>query len=223
MKKEAPHHVKAHVDGLERFLNLAPRTRILDLACGAGKQTLELARRGHRVLGLDCVEAALSEARQAARHERLTVHFLKSDIRQIPYRAEFDVVVSLFSSFGRFPGERDDLRALEAVRKALKPRGRLLIDLLNKEWLMRHGAPASFDFESGRWDSQRVYALTEIKSLIERAGLAYRRVWGDFDGGAYGMDSPRMIVLAEKIEEGRSPRRDDEGLATAIRIKGRRR
>lgn len=221
--------IKAQIDGVERFLMLEPRSRILDLACGAGRQTIELARRGHRVLGVDGAEEALSEARHAARQERLNVHFLKSDIRQIPYRAEFDAVVNLFDSFGYFPAERDDLRALEAVCKALKPRGRFLIDLLNKERLMRRfSGQDSFDFETGRLDtssfaSRRVYALTEIKSLIERSGLVYRQAWGAFDGSIYGMDSQRMIILAEKPEEKQVVRKPEKGLAMAIRIKGRRR
>jgi SAM-dependent methyltransferase len=249
------HQVKAHVDGLERFLNLEPRSRVLDLACGSGKQTLELSRRGHRVLGLDSLEAQLTEARHAAKAERLNAHFLKGDIRQLGYRGEFDAVVNLYSSFGQFPLERDDAKTLEGVAKGLKPGGKLLMDLLNKEWLMRHFEPdlweqsedsegvvldqISFNFESGRLENRRnllgsdghrtpsfvsvrVYALTELKRLLESSGLAYRRVWGGFDGSAYGMDSRRMIVLAEKPAH-RPPAKKEEVLESAIRIKGRSR
>lgn len=250
------YQLKSQVDGVERFLKMEPRSRVLDLACGAGRQTLELARRGHRVLGMDCQEAALAEARNSARNERLTVHFLKGDPRQIPYRAEFDAVVNLFSSFGGFPAERDDLKTLECVRKSLKPGGKLLIDLLNKEWLMRHFEPnfweqgedgkgsvvldqISFNFETGRLDnhrtivgkdgarrpsfvSMRVYTLTEIRRLIAQAGLEYRQAWGGFDGSSYGMDSPRMIVLAVRPPEGPARRPAGPDLPSAIKIKGRR-
>ncbi len=249
--------LKAQLDAVERFLALEPRSRVMDLACGRGRQTLELARRGHRVLGIDPDDAALAQARQAARGERLNVHFLKNDIRQITYRAEFDAVINLFTSFGYFPSERDDLRALESVARALKPGGRLLLDLLNKEWLMRHfdpnaweqaeggrGAVAlddiSFNFETGRLENRRtiinkdgsrspvfisvrVYTLTEIKSLLARAGLTYRQSFGGFEGVPYGMDSPRLIVLAERAHDRRPAKKPQEVLVTAIRIKGRRR
>lgn len=249
------YQIKAQIDGLARFLELEPRSRILDLACGSGRQTLELARRGHRVLGVDMSEEALSEARQAARNERLNVHFLKNDLRQLSYRAEFDAVVNLYASFGYYPHERDDLKTLESVRKAMKPGAKLILDLLNKEWLMRHFEPnfweqgedgrgavvldqISFNFETGRLDNNRtivtkdgsrtpsfvsfrVYTLTEIKSLLATAGLDYRQTWGGFDGGAYGMESQRMIVLATKPSEGRAPKKGD-GLISAIKIKGRR-
>ena len=220
--------IRAQIDGIEMILRLEPRSRVLDLGCGYGRQTIELARRGHRVLGMDASDRRLAEARHAARAERLNVHFIKNDPRQIPYRGEFDAVVALSSSFGRLSGKRDDQRALESVHRSLKPGAMLLVDQLNKEWLMRHFEPkseqVSFDFETGRLNSLRVYTLTELKELLLRAGLRYRGCWGSFDGSAYGMDSPRMIVLAERPVETRPARRArlDDGIPKAIRIKGRR-
>jgi hypothetical protein len=98
----------------------------------------------------------------------------------------------------------------------------------------------SFNFESGRLENRRtiinkdgsrtpvfvsvrVYTLTEIKSLLGRAGLTYRQSFGGFDGVPYGMDTPRLIVLAERSPERRAPAKPVEQLPTAIRIKGRRR
>jgi SAM-dependent methyltransferase len=248
--------VRAQVDGVERFLSLEARARVLDLGCGRGSQTIELARRGYRVLGMDADERTLSHGRANARDEKIYVHFTKNDPRQIPYRGEFDAVLCLSSSFGRLASERDDQRALESILKSLKPGAKLLIDQLNKEWLMRHFEPNTweqgdakgevileqvvFNFEAGRLDirrtivgpdgtrkpvvsSLRVYTLTELKALLARAGFRYLSSFGGFDGAAYGMESPRMIVLAEKSAEARPKRKDpDEGLPTAIRIKGRR-
>lgn len=253
MKKEA-----LQADGVERFLNLEARSRVLDLGCGAGRRTLELARRGHRVLGVDPDEKALAAARLAAKSERLNVHFMKQDLGELSYRAEFDAIVCFDGAFGRGESDRDDLRALECARKGLKPGGRILIDVVNKERLMRHFEPhtwehgeegkgavvldqVSFDFEKGRlhdkrtivagdgkrspaYLSLRIYALTELIAQCERAGLKYRQAWGGFDGTAYGMDSPRLIVLAERSrnEKPERARKTDDDFPTAIRIKGRR-
>lgn len=215
------HEIREQADGVERFLALEVRARVLDLACGSGQQTVELARRGYRVLGID----PSSAPSRPAHAERLNVHFLKCDVRAIAYRAEFDAVVSLSASFGRLPGERDDLKTLEAVKRSLKPGGKLLLDLPNREELMRGGVP--FNLETGRLEgpreSLRVYALTEVKGLIAQAGLAYRGAFGGFDGSAYGPDSRRLIVLAEKSRESERPlRKTEETLVSAIRIKGRR-
>ena len=223
--------IGAQADGIERVLALEPRSRVLDLGCGCGGRALELARRGHRVLGIDIDERALAQARAAAKGERLTVHFMKADAREISYRADFDAVVCLDGAFGRLPSDRDDLRALDNARKALKPGAKLLLDVPNKEWLMRRFEPAdqlAFDFETGRLDasfrSLRVYSLTELIAQTERAGLRYRRSWGGFDGAAYGLDNPRLLVLAERPRDERPARRAgaDDGFPTAIRIKGRR-
>lgn len=249
--------IKTMIDGLERFLVLEPRSRVLDLGCGSGRRTLELARRGHRVLGVDCDERALALARAAVKDERLNVHFLKAQASAINYRGELDAVVSLDGAFGQSSGDREDLRGLEAVRRALKPGGKLLVDSINREWLMRHFEPnfweraeegegavvldrISFDFEKGRLDnhrtivhadgkrtpsflSVRVYALTELKAQLASAGLIYRQCWGGFDGSAYGMESPRLVVLAERGRDETPAKRGDEGFPRAIRIKGRRR
>jgi SAM-dependent methyltransferase len=233
VKKEA--HAKSQIDGLARFLHLEPRSRVLDLSCGAGRATIELARRGHRVLGIDPDEREFAHARAAAKGEGLNVHFMKADPREISYRADFDAVLFLDGAFGRLPSERDDLRALDNARKALKPGAKLLLDVPNREWLMRHLEPNEqtfFDFEKGRLEdtrppafpSLRVYALTELISLLERSGLLYRRNWGGFDGSAYGMESARLIVLAERPLGEKPARRgaSDDGFPTAIRIKGRR-
>jgi SAM-dependent methyltransferase len=253
MRPHSP--VKAQIDGLERYLRLEPRSRVLDLGCASGKRTIELARRGHRVLGLEPDPKALSEARESAAGETLNLHFHKADPRAISYRAEFDAVVLLGGALGRFPSDRDALRCLEAARKALKPQGLLLVDAINREWLMRHFEPnlweqeegekavvlddAEFDFETGRLvnrktlvgpdgkrtpalDSRRVYALTELKELLSRAGFDYRQSWGGFDGSAYGLDSPRLVTLAAPGREPRGRVKADDGLPKAIRIKGRR-
>jgi SAM-dependent methyltransferase len=251
-----PHaHVKVQVDGVDRYLQLETRSRVLDLGCGSGRRALELARRGHRVLGVDPDERALATARAAAKAERLNAHFVHADPRTIPYRAEFDAVVCLDGALGQLPTDRDDLRALEAARRALKPGAKMLVDTVNREWIMRHFEPnfwergegggdvvldqIAFDFEKGRLDnsrvivsadgrrtpafvSVRVYALTELLAQAEKAGLSRRGVWGGFDGAAYGLESPRLVCLFERRRDERAPRKVDERLATAIRIKGRR-
>ena len=89
-----------------------------------------------------------------------------------------------------------------------------------------------FNYEKGRLDdrrsppssSLRIYALTELIAQMERAGLTYLRSWGGFDGTPYVLDSPRLLVLGERPRDERPARRGtvDDGLPTAIRIKGRR-
>jgi SAM-dependent methyltransferase len=223
------HLTKGQVDGVERILGLTPRMRILDVCCGYGRHSLELARRGYRhVVGVDLSPPLLARARRAARTEGLRVAFRRGDMRRLRFRGTFDVALNLFTSFGYFAEETEDLAALRGMARALRPGGRLLMDLLNREWLVRHFQPRfrdetalgtvennlTFDLASGRLRNQRrfgrggrrrtlavefrVYGLTEMVRLLEAAGLRYERAYGNFEGAAYGMDTFRMIVVSTK-------------------------
>ena len=159
-------------------------------------------------------------------------------MRNIPYSGEFDAVVVRHPAIGRFPRERDDLRSLEGIRKALKPNGRLLMKLVNREWVIRHlplaGAEAglSFDFTTGRLErsgalgaqgptSIRLYSLTEVLRLLDAAGLSVQHAWGRLDRTPYSLDTFHMVILAQRPRDVPPPKSDDEGLESALKIKGR--
>ena len=232
--------IRAQVDGLERFLELKHRARVLDLGCGAGAQTLELARRQYRVVGMEGANASLVPVRERAKAESLTVHFLANPLDRIPYDGEFNAVINVRNPLGSLPNERDDLRCLQAVHRALKPGGRLLLDLLNREWLVRHlgAGDGAFDLVTGRIDGRgfaprgaaarggtgtlRLYTLTELRRLLVEGGFRVRGVWGDYHGRPYTLESLRMIVVADRIEPPkRTVPKDEEEFERAVRIKGR--
>ena len=223
------HLTKSQVDGVERMLGLTPEMRILDVCCGYGRHSLELARRGYRhVVGVDFSRPLLARAWRTARAEGLRVTFRREDMRRLPFRGSFDVALNLFTSFGYFQDEAEDLGALRGMARALRPGGRLLMDLLNREWLIRHFQPRfrdvtplgtvennlTFDLETGRLLNRRrfgkgdrrrtltvqfrVYALTEMVRLFGAAGLHCEAAYGNFERVPYGMDSFRMIVVATK-------------------------
>ena len=241
--ERADNVLRERVQGIERLIGLKHRARVLDLGCGSGRQTVELARRHYRVLGMDIPAEALAKARLAIRNHKLTVHFLAGDMRRIPYAEEFDAAINLQNPIGCYPTERDDLQCLQAVARALKSEGKLLLDLVNREWLITRlsgssGGRPIYDLRAGTLDCRglfhegqtrpailerrlRVYTLTEIHSLLARAGFELKNVWGDFAGGPYGIQSERMIVLAQKLPEGPSEGGRGDGLVRAMRIKGR--
>jgi len=136
-----PERTAREVDFLVEALRLEPGARILDLACGHGRHSLELARRGYRVTGLDLSEPSLAIAREAAEREGLQVEFLHGDMREIPFVAEFDAVINMFTAFGYLESEAEDQRVLDGVARALKPGGAFLMDTINALWLFRHFRP----------------------------------------------------------------------------------
>ena len=117
-----------------KALQLKAGADVLDLCCGQGRHCVPFAKHGFRVTGLDLNPSYLELARQAAKAENVELETVAADMRQIPFQSHFDAIVNMYSSFGYLESEAEDLSVLESVAKALKPGGRLLLDMLNREW-----------------------------------------------------------------------------------------
>ena len=124
-----------------RTLALKPGDRVLDLACGQARHAVPLARQGIDVTGQDQSADYLRDARDAAEQAGIDLPLVNSDMRTIPFEGQFDAVISMFTSFGYFESEVDNLQVLTEISKALKPGGRVLIDLINREWVIANNRP----------------------------------------------------------------------------------
>lgn len=129
---------KMQVDFILEKLGLRPNARILDLCCGMGRHLLELTRRGYNVLGVDASNYMLDECRKAAELENLQVGLLQSDMREIDCDCDFDAVINMFTSFGYLESDEEDLKVLKMIAKALRPGGKFLLDVTNREYIMRN-------------------------------------------------------------------------------------
>jgi SAM-dependent methyltransferase len=165
------------VEGVVKILHLRPGGRVLDLACGAGRHSIELAKRGLAVVGYDLSEPLLKVARANARKASTRVRFVRGDMRELPYHGEFDAAVNLFTSFGYFDDPEEDRKVLARVARALKPRGKFLMERFNREslatvlpsqsWQVRDDHSVilyedTFDILRGRYETEQI--------VIDRAG-----------------------------------------------------
>lgn len=132
-----------HVPFLRGALGLVPHARVLDVGCGEGRYARALSRAGMRVTGFDLSEELLAAARARSPGLPGAPTYVRGDMRELPFHAQFDAAVSLFSSFGYFDEASDDAKVLEGVARALVPGGRLLVDVANGERLRRMLVPAS--------------------------------------------------------------------------------
>jgi SAM-dependent methyltransferase len=217
----------AQVAFVERELALAPGARVLDLGCGHGRHANELSRRGYSVLGVDLVLGFLEKARDEARRDGLRVDYALGDVRGLGVMAAFDHAICLFDAFG-FLEDEGNAAYLESAAAALRPGGSLLLDVRNRDWMVRNLLPVTvldkgddlmidrhvFDTRLGRLVDRRtyvrggrarsvtfsirLYALTEIEALLRAAGLAPERAWGGWDGAPLSLAKNRMLVLARK-------------------------
>jgi SAM-dependent methyltransferase len=220
-ESEAEQHAEFVARHLPAEDGRCPRA-VLDLACGAGRHTAALRRRGYRTLGVDISLTLLARMSGLPK--------VSGDMRRLPFRGEsFDWVLSFFTSFGYFEQERENFRVLEEIVRTLAPGGRLLLDLMNPEPVLAHLTPRESQQLDGRrvdierWydaakkrinkriavetpgskpraflESVRVYQPDEVIIGLHWAGLDVDRVFGNFQGDPYARDSERLILIGNK-------------------------
>jgi SAM-dependent methyltransferase len=162
-----PKKTSAEVRGVAKMLGLRAPADVLDLCCGTGRHAVGLAALGHRVTGLDWSAELLAAAAEESARRGVTLDLVRGDMRRLRYRRRFDAVVNLFTSFGYFETEREDIAVLNGVRRALRPGGVFLIDVLNKEWLMRHFTP-KFRQDNPEGDVRRAYNRLSFDPVTSR-------------------------------------------------------
>jgi SAM-dependent methyltransferase len=138
------------VDGLLTLAEVEAGAAILDMGCGPGRHSLELARRGYRVTGVDRTRIYLDEARRRAVDEGLEIELIQGDNRDFERDGAFDFALSLFTSVGYYETEEENRAVLEVLGRCLKPGGKLVIELMSKEVLARTFSPRDWrELEDG--------------------------------------------------------------------------
>ena len=121
---------------IDRIASLSIKDTILDVGCGHGRHSIGLASLGYRVVGIDYSRKFIQMAINTARKAHVNPIFKQQDMRRLNYDAAFDVVLSIFTSFGYFD-HHENLHVLHNMCKALKNHGRLVLDVLNADMIFR--------------------------------------------------------------------------------------
>ncbi|HZX11556.1 MAG TPA: class I SAM-dependent methyltransferase, partial [Acidobacteriota bacterium] len=139
---------KDELDLFVSALDLPKDAQILDLCCGQGRHSLELASRGYtQVTGLDRSHYLINRARKLNKQAGLKVQFKEGDARKLRFKDNsFDAVLIAGNSFGYFESAKDDQRVLEEVKRILKPEGKLLIDVTDGKYMREHFEPRSWEW-----------------------------------------------------------------------------
>ncbi|WP_422361123.1 SAM-dependent methyltransferase [Reichenbachiella sp.] len=118
----------AFLDHLIDYFKIKPHAKILDLACGKGRHSIYLNKKGFDVTGVDLSEENI---KFASTKQNDTLHFAVHDMRDVFAREEFDYVFNLFTSFGYFDSKEENLNVIDATIQSLKLGGKFLLDFLN--------------------------------------------------------------------------------------------
>jgi len=209
------------VDFLVEVLGLGEEAALLDLGCGTGRHSVELARRGFRVTGVDLSQGMLTEARRSAERAGVTVEWRKGDAGTFRPGGLFDAVICLCEGGFGLLGAADDpvrqpLAILKTIAVSLKPAAPFLITVLNGLAMARRNTPA--DAESGKFDPQRMvevsdcrptpegspielwergFVPTELILMAETVGLEVTDIWGGTAGrwGRRAIDLDEMEIM----------------------------
>ena len=208
------------MDNLTHYLNLPEKATVLDLACGKGRHSIYLNQLGFTVLGADLSENSIAEANKNANE---TLHFKVHDMRE-PFEEKFDAIFNLFTSFGYFENDDDNLTTLKAIKESLSDYGFAVIDFMNvsqvietlvpeeiktmegidfhiKRYLKENHIYKEIDFEDQGQKfhfTEKVKALTlkDFEDLMEEAGIYLLDIFGDYKLKKFHKtESERLIVI----------------------------
>jgi SAM-dependent methyltransferase len=217
---------EVEVRAMSDILKLPSKAKVLDLCCGSGRHAFILHQLGYDVTGVDLSETLLKAAQSA--DSTYSIRWIRGDMRSIPLEDSFDAIFNLFTSFGYFESDDENIRVLEEIRRLLNADGQFIIDFLNPSFVCEHLVPFSrreegnilieeFREISGPFVVKRIeltpeqgtkriyreqvklYSLTQFESMLASAGLQLEQVYGGYDGAEYReQESPRLIMVGRK-------------------------
>ncbi len=171
----------AVLDGLFRDGGVPAGGRVLDLACGVGRHSIELARLGYRVTGVDISPVFIERARELAKDAGAEVEFHVGDARgigeQLAGSEPFDATINMFTSHGYY-GREADVRMFRQLRDLSGPDALLLVNAANRDWFMNGFLPEGTQEADGVliWEKR---SLDMVTSSIENRWEFFKRSNGD--------------------------------------------
>lgn len=190
---------RRQVDFLIEKLGLKGGEKVLDLACGFGRHALELARRGLDVTGVDITPAYIDYAAAQAKAENLNARFICSDIRDVDYVNQFDVVLNMADgAVGYLENEEENQKIFRVVSQALKPGGKHFMDIMN-------GSYAETHFPCQLWDAgEKCLTLSKFEWDKAKKTLIYRQVDYTYGEALYKPEmlegNPIRLYTLEEIQ-----------------------
>ncbi len=212
------------IDTISDFLKLQPNSKCWDLCCGKGRHSIYLNKKGLDVIGTDLSPQSILEANKSANEN---LEFYEHDMRKLFRTNYFDIVFNIFTSFGYFEKQEDDLHVFDAVQKGLKSKGLFVFDYLNSEYVKsimiecdsktidgitfniskkieNNTVVKNIDFtdkgQSFHFEERvKLFDKTYFESLAKECNLTILNTFGNYQLQAFDINtSPRLILVLQK-------------------------
>jgi 2-polyprenyl-3-methyl-5-hydroxy-6-metoxy-1,4-benzoquinol methylase len=223
-KNRDENEAELFISNLYSFLNLSNES-VLDLACGKGRHSLTLNKLGLKVLGVDLSSQSIACASQ---FKKQNLSFEVHDMREVIENNSFDVIFNLFTSFGYFDDENDNVKVLRSIYEMLQPNGLLVIDFMNVKKVLSNLVKQERKIEEGieflltrNFDGRfitkdihfqddnkefsfqervRAFSYDHFHTMLKSTNFKIEAVFGDFKLNPFNEQlSDRLIIIARKL------------------------
>jgi len=210
------------MQNLIKYLALKKDSIILDLACGKGRHSIYLNSLGYEVRGVDLAKNSIDFAKK---FENESLKFKVHDMRN-PKTQQYDTIFNLFTSFGYFEEDSEDICVLQNIKDALKPNGVAVIDFLNVKKALKNLVAEEIQqrdaitfnikrsvkdgfiikeilFRADGQDHQyfervKCLTLTKIKKYLDQVGLTLVDHFGDYNLEKFDVENSNRLILVVK-------------------------
>lgn len=208
------------MDNIVHYLNLPEEAKILDLACGKGRHAIYLNQLGFDVTGADLSANSIAAAKKL---ENKTLHFQEHDMR-LPFEEKYDAIFNLFTSFGYFENDADNLTTLKAMKESLTEYGFAVIDFMNVDRVIANLVPEevktvdNIDFHIKRYvkdnhifkkidfedqgqkfhftEKVQALKLQDFETMMEQSDIFLLDIFGDYKLRKFHKtESERLIMI----------------------------
>lgn len=210
------------MDNLTDYLNLPEEAKILDLACGKGRHSIYLNSLGYQVTGADLSENSINEA---SKYANATLKFKVHDMREV-CENKYDAIFNLFTSFGYFDDDADNLKTLKAIHNSLDETGFACIDFMNVDYVIDNLVPEeiktveNIDFHIKRYvkdnhiykeikfnadgedfqytEKVQALRLADFEKMMEVAGIYLLDVFGNYKLQKFFKNQSERLIMIFK-------------------------
>jgi len=208
-------------------ITLYKDSHILDIGCGQGRHLSVFAEKKYQITGIDLSAVLLRIAKQNHINNSFA-HFIQADMRKLPLNSNFDLILNLFTSFGYFENDDENISVLKQINLLLKESGNFVFDYFNSDFVKKNLVPKHKEkvgeliveqeryIENSRikkkinmmkngkkstyFESVKLYSPEEIFHMLQSVNLKINKTFGNYDGSSFNQESPRFLVFGEKFE-----------------------
>jgi len=215
------------VKSILSIIDIKKEAKVLDLACGAGRYSIEFAKKGFAITAVDLSKNLLDTARKNAEALNVNIDLIRADLRQFKIETKFDLVLNLFTSFGYFDTDEENFKIFKTAYNHLKEDGFFVFDYFNKIYLEKNLINESvLPFEKGKIiqkrkivdgrvvkdiiiqkngmenvfkESVKIYGKEELIENLKKLNFNILNIFGSFDKAEFDENlSDRIIIIAQK-------------------------